>query len=315
MSDTADQLLDVRELTYVLNVQAGVIARRQLTAVRARDHDIRRMVRRRELTLVHPAVYVNHTGPLTDRQRAWAAVLACWPAALTRESALPGQLGKPPLHVAVDIRRTLKPPTGVVVHRTADFENRVLWVRSPPRIAVEHAVIDVAASKPDALDAFRVISDACQSRETNAARIATTLASRPRVRRKRLLLELLGDLNAGACSVLEREWLRLESLHRLPAADRQDPAMVNGRGAYRDASYGRFGLVVELDGKKFHDDAESWDADHDRDLDTAVDRQAVTVRLTYGLVFRHGCRTIRRVAILLQRGGWTGEPVPCADCH
>lgn len=187
-------------------------------------------------------------------------------------------------------------------------------MRSPPRIAVEHAVIDVAASKPDAFDAFRVISDACQSRETNAARIAAILASRQRVHRKRLLLELLGDLEAGACSVLEREWLRLESLHRLPAADRQDPATVNGRGAYRDATYGRFALVVELDGKAFHDDAESWDADHDRDLDTVVERQALTVRLTYGLVFRHGCRTVRRVAVLLQRGGWTGELVPCAAC-
>jgi hypothetical protein len=35
----------------------------------------------------------------------------------------------------------------VVVHRTPDFESRVVWVTSPPRVRVEHAGIDVAAER------------------------------------------------------------------------------------------------------------------------------------------------------------------------
>lgn len=111
MPDTAHQLLDMRELTHLLDVQAGVIARSQLTAVHARDHDIRRMVRRRELTLVHQAVYVNHTGPLTDKQRAWAAVLARGSEPRVR-SARPGRQASlacgsrhPPHDQASDWRR------------------------------------------------------------------------------------------------------------------------------------------------------------------------------------------------------------------
>ena len=38
--------------------------------------------------MVHPGVYVNHTGELTWLQRAWAAVLFAWPAALSHDSAL-----------------------------------------------------------------------------------------------------------------------------------------------------------------------------------------------------------------------------------
>ena len=48
------------------------------------DADIARMLRRRDLVTVLPGVYVNHTGAQTWEQRAWAAVLYFWPAALTR---------------------------------------------------------------------------------------------------------------------------------------------------------------------------------------------------------------------------------------
>jgi hypothetical protein len=80
------------------DIQGGVISRRQLRELHAEDHDIRRLVRNRELTAIHPGVYVNHTGNPTWGQRACAAVLACWPAALTGRSALP----KPREHAPID---------------------------------------------------------------------------------------------------------------------------------------------------------------------------------------------------------------------
>jgi hypothetical protein len=82
--------LDVEELEHLLSrVQDGVVSRRQLRELGACDHDIARMVRRRDLVPVHPGVYAAHTGQLTWVQRAWVAVLACWPAALSHQSALP----------------------------------------------------------------------------------------------------------------------------------------------------------------------------------------------------------------------------------
>ncbi|QSR29994.1 hypothetical protein CFI00_05605 [Nocardioides sp. S5] len=46
------------------------------------------MLSRGELVVIHPRVYVDHSGTPTRRQLEWAAVLACAPAALHRESAL-----------------------------------------------------------------------------------------------------------------------------------------------------------------------------------------------------------------------------------
>ena len=183
-------------------------------------------------------------------------------------------------------------------------------------MTIEHAVIDVAISKQDRLDTFHVLARACQGRETTAALIAATLRTRRRVPDRAFLMDLLADLAEGACSVLEREYLELERRHGLPGGDdrRQKPAEVNGRRAYRDVDHGEFGCLIELDGKPFHDNAQARDEDFERDLDAAVADDLRSVRLTYGQVFRNGCRTVRKVATLLERGGWPGPFLRCPDC-
>ncbi|WP_235734929.1 hypothetical protein [Nocardioides alcanivorans] len=107
-------------------------------------------MRRRDLTPIHPGVYVDHTGPPSWLQRAWAAVLHGWPAALCAESALrawdgPGRRGHPDagaIHIAVDRNRHVVPPPGVVVHRLADLEGKSQWHLGPPRLRIEEAVVD-----------------------------------------------------------------------------------------------------------------------------------------------------------------------------
>jgi hypothetical protein len=73
-------------------------------------------------------------------------------------------------------------------------------------------------------------------------------------------------------------------------------------------------LVVELDSRAFHDNAAARDRDAERDLDTRVADETATIRLTYGQVFDRGCETIRKIATLLERRGWTGRFVRCPNC-
>jgi hypothetical protein len=312
--------LDQEDLNHLLTwVQSGVVSRRQLVDLGAAPRDIRRMLRRGELFRVHPGVYVNHNGPLTWDQRAWAAVHAHWPAALARQSALPSPTDDGPIHVAIDRKRTVQSLPGVVAHRTPDLAGRVLWVRSPPRVSLEHAAIDVAATKSDLLARFRVFADAVQTRLTTAAAIAEVLKRRHAVPDREVLLELLDDLACGACSVLERDYLLLERRHGLPTSasegtHRQRPAKVGESRAYRDVDYQPYGVKIELDGRPFHDTSVARDHDARRDLDAKVAEDATTIRLTYGLVFRDGCRTIRQVAALLERHGWTGTVTSCPEC-
>ncbi len=295
-------------------IQDGVISRAQLRDLGATPSDVRRLLRRRDLTMHHPGIYVCHTGPLSWRQRAWAAVLHHEPAALADESALPHPPARAPIQVAVAMDRRLSRMPGVVVRRMPDFEQRLRPLSSPPSIRLEHAAIDVAARRADTAARFRVFADVCQTRLTSAATIADVLRSRARVPHRQLLMDLLDDLAEGACSVLERNYLLLERRHGLPSAHRQRRDVVAGRPFYRDVPYSDFHLIVELDGRPFHDTALARDRDFERDLDTAVASDATTVRLTYGQVCTRGCATIRKIAMLLERRGWTGPFRPCPAC-
>lgn len=71
----------VETLAELLDRQAGIMSRRQVLVLPGEnDATIRRRLHRREWDQVHAGVYVDHTGPLTWLQRAWAAVLFAWPA-------------------------------------------------------------------------------------------------------------------------------------------------------------------------------------------------------------------------------------------
>jgi hypothetical protein len=180
---------------------------------------------------------------------------------------------------------------------------------------LEEAVIEVAAAEESEYAAIAVLADACQSRRTTAARLAKALRARKRLARKTWMLGVLTDIADGTCSVLEQGYVtRIERPHGLPRAHRQCREATDGGAVYRDASYDAFGLLVELDGRLFHDSARQRDLDLDRDLAAAVDGRT-TVRLGWGQVFGRECRTTARIAALLKQRGWTGSPRACGpDC-
>ena len=304
---------DLPALRELLVRQDGVVSRRQLRELAARDHDVVRLLRRRELTRVVDGVYVDHTGELSWKQRAWVALVSAWPAALSHESALPGPPDRP-IHVAVALGRKPAPLLGVRFHRIADFDARVQWSRSQPRVRIEHAAIDVALTRSRVDERFKVFADVCQSRQTDTAHVRRALAARRRVPGRAQLSALLDDLELGACSVLERGYLELERIHGLPDGDRQHGLTEGGRSSYVDVRYPAYLMRVELDGRAFHDNAGARDADAERDLDGHVQGEELTVRLTYGQVFARGCTTVLKVAALLERRGWPGPLVPCPDC-
>ena len=270
---------------------------------------------------MHPGVYVDHTGPLTWLQRAWAAVLVAWPAALTHESALRAVLDPDrgdrwvddAIHVAVDRQRSLRTPPGVVAHRLADFDAKVLTHTHPPRVRIEHAAVDVAAEAPDDLRAVAILADLVQARRTTARRLLAALETRSRIARRPLIVAVLDDIAEGTCSLLEHDYLTLvERAHGLPRPARQ--LRDSWRGPrYRDVAYEAFGLVIELDGRIFHDTARDRDLDMERDLDAAM-TGVLTVRLGWGQAHVRPCATAVRIGMLLQQRGWTGQIHPCPAC-
>jgi hypothetical protein len=307
-------------IATLLTDQAGVVSRRQLLLAGSAPHDVKRLIRRRLLTPLHPGVYVDHTGKPSWTQEAWAGVLAVWPAALTHESALRAAEGPEsrrdvrPVEVAVDRDRHVSGPPGLVVVRRGHLEERVQWHVSPPRMRYEEAVLDVALAANSESATLAELARATQGRRTTAARLRAALDGRARVVRRDLLLDVLTDLAGGTSSVLEREYrVRVEEPHGLTGARRQVRDRVGSGVIYRDVEYGEpwVGalLVVELDGR-LHDTAEARDRDMERDLDTAL-MGVTTVRLSYRAVLSRPCVIAEKVARLLRHEGWTGQARPC----
>ena len=304
------------EIADLLAVQDGVICRRQVLACGEGDHDIRRRLRRREWARVHVGVYVDHTGPLTWQQRAWAAVLAHPRAALAGASALRAvgltRHDQPdgPVQVVVPAGRPVDHVAGVAAHRCATYDDVVVEVRSPPRVTTEHAALSVAGCARDEDAAVAVLADVCQSGFSSAARLAAHLASLPRLRHRRLLATILDDIAGGAFSALERRYLcRVERPHGLPTGARQRRVRPGRSVAYRDVEHGEHGVVVELDGRLAHGAAGQRWADLDRDIDSVVAGD-VTLRAGWGQVLQ-ACRLADAVGRLLQARGWSGAPRPC----
>jgi len=315
--------------------QAGVVARRQVIEAGLDDSDIERLLRRREWSRVHPGVYVDHTGPLTQAQRHWAAVLSCWPAALDGRSALdafglrndrhgrspghrtPGSKQVDPMvHVAIAHPRKAVEADGVRVHRVVGLENRVLWNLGPPRLRIEEAVLTSCAEESSRSAALAVAADACQQRRTTAARLLEALDGRIRLTHGAWLRRVLRDVASGSFSLLEHGYLnRVERAHGLPHAHRQlELPGATGRSVYRDVGYVAFGVVVELDGRIGHEwTSERW-SDMDRDLDAGANGQA-TIRLGWRHVWDTPCGTADEMARGLARRGWSGAARSCGiDC-
>jgi hypothetical protein len=316
MPRRAPTVLDPAALARLLWQQDGVVSRRQLVDLGASRADVRRLLARRELVPVHPGVYVAHSGTPTRAQREWAAVLACAPAALHRESALEAHGmtrdrggSTRTIHLLVDRHRRITPPPGVSVERVSD---RATWVqdhRRPPRADVDFAVLKAAADRGEA-DAIALVSDAVHQGLTTAARLLATTDRLPRLRQRALLRAVLADVAAGTRSVLEQRYLRdVERAHGLPVGERQLRQETAGGVVHRDTRYPAQRVLVELDGAFGHRDAVDRWADLQRDLDAALDDH-VTLRPGWAQVLEP-CRLAVLVGTVLRRRGWTGSLRPC----
>lgn len=304
--------LDHVALRRLLREQDGVVARHQLASIGASRNDVRRMLARRELVEVHRRVYVSHTGRPSRRQLEWAAVLACAPAALHRESALdahgmsrdrgPEDRGSRPIHLVVGRERRIRPPDGVVLERVADPARWVQDHRRPPRAAFDFALLKAASARDEA-GAVALLSDAVHQGLTTADRLVETIAALPRLRQRALLAEVLTDVAAGTRSVLERRYLRdVERAHGLPAGQRQLRERTASGVVCRDVRYRDQRTLVELDGAFGHRDATDRWADLQRDLDASLSDH-VTLRPGWAQVLEP-CRLAMIVGQVLRQRGW-----------
>lgn len=304
-----------RLLQAQLRLQHGVASRAQLVAGGVTKADLERSLRRNERRRIHPRVYVEHTGPPTWTQRAWAAVLYAAPAYLcfTNLEEPVGRDDGAPIHIAIDHTRRIAPQEGIVIHRMKRLAERA-YGGSPPRLAVEDNALAMAHEAKREIDAIARLAEVASRRYVTAETLRAALDRYPSIRRRALLAGLIDDLAAGTHSVLEHGYQTLvERAHGLPPGRRQAPRSGPDGSQFRDVEYAAYNLVVELDGALGHESWRDQARDADRALDDLAATGALTARLRFHQVFDTPCQTATRIARILRRNGWQGTMTPCGE--
>lgn len=298
-------------------LQHGVVTRRQALDAGLSCDSIRSKVKYRRWTRVLPGVYALDPGKLSREGTLWAAVLwAGEGAVLSHESAaeVQGMLDKPTriIHVTVPPDRRPRSLPGIRVHRS----DRVLGLRGRypagwlPATLPPDTVLDLTQAARDPDEICDWIARAFQKGKVSEHIMLDALRRRTQVRHREDITMLICEAADGTHSPLEHRYDRdVERAHGLPQSRRQMPyRKEDGGKGFRDRWYEGYRVIVELDGRAYHEDR--W-TDTTRDNAAAATYDSQTLRFGWREVRWHPCDTAVTVAKVLRNRGWAGAPCPC----
>ena len=303
------------ELDSLLFRQDGVLAWRQARRFMT-DKKARHQVDSGRWHKVNRAVYVTHTGPITERQRLWIACLAVGakrPAVLGGVSALRSMgmrgLRARPIHVLLPAsRQDRDTPAGVLVHRTRHFTRADCHPTSaPPCTWPARSMIDAASWAASDQEAVTIIAATFQQRLVRITDVAPVLARLPRLRRRRVIVAAVRDAASGAESTFEIDFARLCRRAGLPEPTRQAVRRdVRVRKRYRDAYFEEWKVHVEIDGSQ-HMNVDDWYADMRQHNEVIIAGERL-LRFAGWMVRSRPEEVAAVVRVALLAAGWTPPP-------
>jgi predicted transcriptional regulator of viral defense system len=208
----------------LLELQSGVISRRQAHRLGVDDDTIENRLRSGRWQAVHRGTYATFSGRLSREAELWAVVLCAGRGAALSHQTAAELLGltaerSTDIHVTVPLGRHPEPIRGAVVHRSGRIAEAMHPVQLPPRTRVEETTIDLTQSAANFDDAHDWICRAISGRRTTAARLRAALDARPKVRWRAGLIIALAEADSGMHSILESRYVNdVELPHGLPAA-------------------------------------------------------------------------------------------------
>lgn len=276
---------------------------------------VRNQLATRRWQRAHHGVLVLHSGPLTDDQHQWVALLACPPgSALSgldslRWDGLTGRFAPTDLPVAVTMPAgSRRPTTGLVRPHWSEQlgAEDVHPLRLPRRTRPARSTIDDASwSSPHRARRARVIVlAAAQQRVVQVRDLYAVLARRGTPRHRGIILESIHDASGGIQSLPERDFDAIRRRWRLPKPARQSVLQRPDGRLYLDVDWRKYGSRCEIHGIP-HSFAEQWDADVDRTNEITLEGPRLLVFTSYAV--RHAPRRVGdQLVRLLRRGGWSG---------
>lgn len=303
-------------LRQLAALQEGVLTSEQASAYGLGRHSIGRLLDAGQWQRLDRGLYLTSNQQPSWLALAWAGTLIGGDhARIARTGAayLHTLSSAPPdlIHVLVPEHRVVAPRQSWVFERERPGVRSAASMGGPPRTTVAETVLDLCQDA-DSEQVVGWVSTALQTRLTSSASLRRALAGRRRFRHRRLVEELLTDVDEGAETALELAYLRdVERAHGLPRGDRQQSR--DRSPDRRDVVYKEFQLVVELDGRLGHTGNGRF-RDMRRD-NAAVLAGETTLRYGWGDVTGQPCAVTWQVEGVLQHRGWADAASSCRRCR
>lgn len=266
-------------------------------------------------------VVVTHSGPLTDLQKLRVAMLRCGPQAvlagltaarLDKFTWLAGKKAPAddPIYVLTPPGRRRRPAPldlEVIVHQSRMLtELDVHPLRQPKRTRIARSLVDAASWIETERGAMAVLAAGVQQGRTRVTDLRSVLDRNETVHRRRLMYDILGDIEGGAEALSELDFTRkVIRQFRLPEPSRQ-VGRRDSRDKQRwiDVIFDEYNLAVEIDGAQHMEPLDQWD-DMERDNDLNIDGYRV-LRFPAWLVRRNPEHVAKKILEALRRGGYRG---------
>ena len=161
--------------------------------------------------------------------------------------------------------------------RVTRVPSLALWLtlHGSPVLTIEHTVLSIVADAQADPRAVEAILRACRLRLTTPDRLLAVAATRPRLRRRGLLVQVCAEVREGVTSELEKR-IAAGSRCRMacPRVGCRPPRTRDlGGGVPRCAVRGQ-GVIVELDGRLGHEQESEVLRDQERDNHATLTGQA-----------------------------------------
>jgi very-short-patch-repair endonuclease len=274
-----------RGLAELLREQDGVVTTTSALSWMSR-HELRWRVDSGRWRQLCKGIVVAHSGPMTEEQRLWAALLwagqgavlaGLTAARLDRLQGFPDRQAAVdrPIHLLVPSYRSVRrksPGLPVVVHYSVALgAGDVHPLRQPPRTRIARSLVDAAAWMATDRGAQAVLAAGVQQRLVRVEDLAAVAARNQRLPRRGIISSTLDDIAGGAQALSELDFTRLLRQYRLPEPSRQAQRRdSSGRRRWLDAVWEAAKLIAEVDGIHHVDAAQYW-ADMDRGNGFTVD--------------------------------------------
>ncbi|MGH3278021.1 MAG: type IV toxin-antitoxin system AbiEi family antitoxin domain-containing protein, partial [Trebonia sp.] len=274
--------------------QAGIVTRKQAMEAGLSADKIAWLLKQGAWRQVFRGTYATFTGSLNREAWLWAAVLYAGRGAYLshRTAAKINRLtddAPPVVDVTIPASRRVLAPEGVVIHLSC--RRPMIWTPPgiPPYSIAEEAVLDLVQAAEDRDEVIALVTSGFNRRLLTEKHLMAVVQARRQLRWRHELHEIISLAAGGTHSPLEyRHDVNVQRAHGLPEPVKQAKfRKPDGTTGYRDRYYPQYGgLIIELDGKRFHSDG-----DRDRERDNHATVTGATLRYGWSDVTRRACET------------------------